>query len=127
MNNISKLITTFTVCKFLEEMADPQNTTDPLDALVAFSEECDSLGGDSVLFSELAARELEACRLLEQDGGGGAAPVSGTPANTTAGVAGLKPDDIGIPVETQKRHTSRNSIFRRKKPNKYFTDKENSY
>lgn len=127
MNNISNLITTFTVCKFLEEMAHPQNTTNLLEALLEFSQECDSLGGDPVLFSELAARELEACRLLEQDGGGGTAPVSGTPANTTAGVAGLKPDDIGVPVEAQKRHTSRNSIFRRKKPNKYFVDKENSY
>lgn len=123
MNNLSKIITAFSVSEFLNEVfLDNQN----ISKLNEFSEDCELLGGDTKLFLNLAVRELEACRLLEQEGG--AAPAASTgPTNVTAGVAGLKPEDIGVPVEAQKRHTSRNSIFRRKKPNKYFTDKQNSY
>jgi len=123
MNNLSKIITAFSVSEFLNEVfLDNQN----ISKLNEFSEDCELLGGDTKLFLNLAVRELEACRLLEQEGG--AAPAASTgPTNVTAGVAGLKPEDMGVPVEAQKRHTSRNSIFRRKKPNKYFTDKQNSY
>ena len=123
MINLSKIITTFAVCEFIDEVYT--NKAD-ISNLNEFSQDCESLGGDRQLFLDMATREMEACRLLEQEGG--AAPVASTaPTNVTAGVAGLKPEDIGVPVEAQKRHTSRNSIFRRKKPNKYFTDKKNSY
>ena len=43
------------------------------------------------------------------------------------GIAGMKPDDLAVPVEAQRRHAARNSIFKRKKPNTYFKDKDNSY
>jgi hypothetical protein len=43
------------------------------------------------------------------------------------GIAGMKPEDLAVPVSAQKRHTSRNSIFKRKKPNTYYNDKNNSY
>lgn len=123
MINLSKIITTFAVCEFIDEVYT--NKAD-ISNLNEFSQDCESLGGDRKLFLDMATREMEACRLLEQEGG--AAPVaSAAPTNVVAGVAGLKPEDIGIPVEAQRRHTSRNSIFRRKKPNKYFTDRENSY
>ena len=120
MNTVSKIITTFTVCEFLNEtVKHPDNLKCNLQK---FSEDCEQLGGNKTLFFELATRELDACRLLEQEGGDG-----GGPANVVAGVAGLKPEDIGVPVEAQKRYTSKNSIFRRKKPNKYYSDKNNSY
>ena len=123
MINLSKIITTFAVCEFIDEVYT--NKAD-ISNLNEFSQDCENLGGNRQLFLDMATREMEACRLLEQEGG--AAPVASTgPTNVTAGVAGLKPEDIGVPVEAQKRHTSRNSIFRRKKPNKYFTDKQNSY
>jgi len=130
MNNISKLITTFTACKFIEEVTKPQFSNNLNTALNEFSEQCDFLGGDKQQFIEIVTRELVACRLFEdgEGGGAGASPaVSSGPTNVVAGIAGLKPEDLAIPVEAQKRHTSKNSIFRRKKPNKYFTDKENSY
>lgn len=121
MNNLSKIITTFAVCEFINEAV---SNTEIISTLHKFSEECELLGGDKELFVELATRELEASHLTEQEGGA-AAP----PANIVGGggIAGLKPEDIGVPVEAQKRHTSRNSIFKRKKPNTYFTDKNNSY
>lgn len=123
MINLSKIITTFAVCEFIDEVYT--NKAD-ISNLNEFSQDCESLGGNRQLFLDIATREMEACRLLEQEGGATPA-VSTGPTNVVAGVAGLKPEDIGIPVEAQRRHTSRNSIFRRKKPNKYFTDRENSY
>ena len=125
MNNITQLITTFSVCEFLEEtVKNPQNLKSNLDK---FSKDCEFLGGDLHYFQEMAFRELNACRLLEQEGGGEAPPASSGPTNVTAGIAGLKPEDIGVPVSAQKRHTSRNSIFKRKKPNTYYNDQNNSY
>lgn len=123
MKNLSQIITTFVACEFLNEtVKNPQNVKINLQK---FSEDCEYLGGDKQLFLNMAVRELDACRLLEQEGGGEGG--SAGPANVVAGIAGLKPEDIGVPVEAQKRHTSKNSIFRRKPPNKYFTDKQNSY
>jgi hypothetical protein len=59
-----------------------------------------------------------------EDGMGAGAVTSGGPANTTAGIAGFKPEEIGVPVEAQQRHINRNSIFRRKKPNRYYIDQD---
>jgi hypothetical protein len=119
MNNFSKVITTFTVCKFLEEAVKASNVKE---LFQKFLNECEIIGGDSNYFSELATRELVACRLLEQEG-------AAIPANAVSGggIAGLKPEDIGVPVSAQKKHVARNSIFRRRKPNKYYRDDANSY
>jgi hypothetical protein len=125
MSNLSKIITTFSVCEFLEEtVKNPQNLKFNLQK---FSQDCELLGGNLVQFQEMALRELNACRLLEQEGGGEAPSASDGPTNVTAGIAGLKPEDLAVPVSAQKRHTSRNSIFKRKKPNTYYNDKNNSY
>jgi len=123
MNNLSKIITTFAVCEFINEAV---SNNEIVSTLHKFSEECEVLGGNKQLFIELATRELEASHLLEQEGGAApAAPITNSVG--AGGIAGLKPEDIGVPVEAQKRHTARNSIFKRKKPNTYFTDKNNSY
>jgi hypothetical protein len=123
MKNLTQIITTFVACEFLNEsVKNPQNLKNNLQK---FSEDCEYLGGDKRLFLNMAVRELDACRLLEQEGGGEGS--SAGPANVVAGIAGIKPEEIGVPVQAQKRHISKNSIFRRKKPNKYFKDKENSY
>lgn len=125
MNNISKLITTFTACKFIEEITKPQFSNNLNTALNEFSEQCDFLGGNKQQFIEIVTRELVACRLFEDGEGGGASPaVSAGPTNVVAGIAGLKPEDLAIPVEAQKRHTLKNSIFRRKKPNKYYMEQD---
>ena len=108
MINLSKIITTFAVCEFIDEVYT--NKAD-ISNLNEFSVDCENLGGNRQLFLDIATREMEACRLLEQEGG---APVATPPTNVTAGIAGLKPEDIGVPVSAQKRHTSRNSIFKRK-------------
>ena len=121
MNNISKLITSFTVCKFLEEVTDPYFSDNLMETLNTFSDECDFLGGNRDLFVETATRELYACRLFEDGMGVGAAPAV---ANNTTGIAGFKPDDLGVPVEAQERYKAKNSIFKRKKPNKYYMDQD---
>jgi len=121
MIDLSKIITSFAVCEFIDEVYT--NNRD-ISGLNIFSEQCEVLGGNRVLFLEMATREMEACRLLEQEGG---APAATPPTNVVAGVAGLKPEDLAVPVSAQKRHTSRNSIFKRKKPNTYYNDKNNSY
>jgi len=125
MTSLSNIITCFTASKFIEEVTKPNFSTSLIETtLNEFSEECEQLGGNSDLFIKIAIRELDACRLLEQEGAI-AAPIANSEAGN--GIAGLKPDDIGIPVEAQKRHAARNSIFKRKKPNTYFKDKDNSY
>jgi len=123
MNHFSKVVTTFSVCKFLEEAVKPNKNINGL--FETFLTECEYIGGNPEYFLKMATRELHACRLLEQEGGAPAAPMANSVA--AGGIAGMKPEDLAIPVEAQKRHISRNSIFRRKKPNKYYTDKENSY
>lgn len=127
MTSLSNIITCFAASKFIEEVTNPKFSTYLIEStLQQFSEECEQLGGNSDLFIKIATRELDACRLFEQEGG---APVSATPVNSVGGggIAGMKPDDLGVPVEAQKRHAARNSIFKRKKPNTYFKDKDNSY
>lgn len=120
MTNFSRVITTFTLCKFIEEAVKAKTNVKNL--FEQFSKECEYIGGDSEYFHKIAARELEACGLMEQEA---AAP----PANSVAagGVAGMKPEDIGVSVEAQKRHTARNAIFRRRKPNKYYNDGSNKF
>jgi hypothetical protein len=126
MTSLSNIITCFTASKFIEEVTNSNFSTTLIEtALQQFSKECEQLGGNSDLFVKMAIRELDACRLLEQEGGAVAAPIANSEAG--GGIAGLKPEDIGVPVEAQKRHTSTNSIFKRKKPNTYFKDKDNSY
>jgi hypothetical protein len=127
MTSLTNIITCFTASKFIEEVTKSNFSVSLIETtLNKFSKECEQLGGNSDLFIEIATREMDACRLLEQEGG---APVSAPIANSEAGggIAGLKPEDLGVPVEAQKRHTARNSIFKRKKPNTYFKDKDNSY
>ena len=120
MNTLSSIITTYTVSSFLNEVFTDPNT---ITRLQEFSEDCEVLGGNKDLFVAMANRELEACRLLEQEGGvansmGGA--FSTTEAlpreNQPGNIAGYDP-----PIATGKK------IFRRKPPNKYYTDRNNSY
>jgi hypothetical protein len=118
--DLTKIITTFTLCEFINEAIE---SDDVVATLNQFAEECELLGGSKRMFMDSAIRELDACRLLEQEGG--AAPIANSVA--AGGIAGMKPEDLAIPVEAQKRHTSTNSIFKRKKPNTYFKDKDNSY
>lgn len=126
MTSLANIITCFTASKFIEEVTNPKFSISLIEnTLHQFSEECEQLGGNSDLFIKIATRELDACRLLEQEGGGVAAPIANSVGGD--GIAGLKPEDIGVPVEAQRRHTSTNSIFKRKKPNTYFKDKDNSY
>lgn len=121
----------FSLKRLLLKVPDPyvrSSLRNVTSALKLISEQCEQLGGNAEEFMERALREIDACRLLvlEQEGG---APVSTAPVNSVGGggIAGMKPEDIGVPVEAQKRHTRTNSIFKRKKPNTYFRDKNNSY
>lgn len=123
MNHFSKVVTTFSVCKFLEEAVKPNKNINGL--FETFLTECEYIGGNPEYFLKMATRELHACRLLEQEGG--AIPVSIANSIAGGGIAGLKPEEIGVPAEAQKRHTSKNSIFRRRKPNKYYNDESNKY
>ena len=69
-------------------------------ALALFTEECEKAGGNGAMFLEGAMRELQACGLLKEDGVV-AAPIANSVA--AGGIAGMKPDDIGVPVSVQKR------------------------
>ena len=70
-------------------------------ALALFTEECEKAGGNGVLFMEGAMRELRACGILREEGEGAAAPIANSVG--AGGVAGMKPDDLGVPVSVQKR------------------------
>tara|TARA_R110002126_G_scaffold75847_5_gene189304 strand:+ start:3856 stop:4419 length:564 start_codon:yes stop_codon:yes gene_type:complete len=70
-------------------------------ALALFTEECEKAGGNGAMFLEGAMRELRACGLLQEDGEGAAAPIANSVG--AGGVAGMKPDDLGVPVSVQKR------------------------
>jgi hypothetical protein len=89
------------------------------------AEECEKIGGNSEYFMEIAMRELKACRLVEDGEGAPITNAMGGTFSTTntnpqenpqGNIAGYDP-----PLATGKK------IFRRKKPNKYYTDKNNSY
>jgi hypothetical protein len=123
MNNLSKIITTYAICEFIEYAT--KDFTNLQEKIQKFSEECELLGGNRELFVELAVREMSACRLLTEQEGAAVAPVANSVGG--GGIAGMKPEDLGVPVSAQKRHISRNSIFKRKKPNTYYNDKNNSY
>jgi hypothetical protein len=119
----------FSLKRLLLKVPDPyvrSSLRNVTSALKLISEQCEQLGGNAEQFMEKALREMDACRLLEQEGG---APVSPAPVNSVGGggIAGMKPEDLAVSVEAQRRHTARNSIFKRKKPNTYFKDKDNSY
>jgi hypothetical protein len=105
-----------------------KNMTNVMSVLNLISEECEKIGGNGESFMEEAIREMTACRLLE-DGAAGGAPI----ANSMGGGFSTQNVDSGLgnapgnlagydpPLATGK------NIFRRRKPNKYYTDKENSY
>jgi hypothetical protein len=84
-------------------------------ALALFTEECEKAGGNGAMFLEGAMRELRACGLLQEDGEGAAAPITNSVG--AGGVAGMKPDDIGVPVSVQKRiqQSAGRHVARRKK------------
>lgn len=104
------------------------NMNSVITSLKLISEECEKLGGDSQTFINEALRELEACRLVE-DGAVGAAPIANamggsfSTTNVPSGLGNAPGNLAGYdpPLATGK------TIFRRRKPNKYYTDKENSY
>lgn len=119
MTNLTHIITAYSVCEFIEHAVKNKNNLN--NKIKKFSEECEILGGNKILFTEIANRELEACGLFEQEGGA-PAPIANSIAG--GGVSGMKPEDLGVPVKAQKRHISTNSIFRRRKPNKYYMDQD---
>jgi len=101
------------------------NMNSVITSLKLISEQCENLGGDSQIFMEEALREMVACRLVED---GAAAPIANamggpfstvettTRDNPPGNIAGYDP-----PLATGKK------IFRRKKPNKYYMDRNNTY
>jgi len=123
MNHIIKSITAYTAYKLIEEASKKEKN--PLELLESYGKECELLGGNTDLFNKICVRELDACRLLEQEGGAAAPAVANSVGG--GGVAGMKPEDLGVPVSAQKRHIEQNSIFKRKKPNTYYNDRNNSY
>jgi hypothetical protein len=84
-------------------------------ALALFTEECEKAGGNGVMFMEGAMRELRACGILREEGEGAAAPIANSVG--AGGVAGMKPDDLGVPVSVQKRiqQSAGRHMARRKK------------
>ena len=99
------------------------NMTSVTRALNLIAEECEKIGGEKTTFSEMAIREMVACRLVEEGEGAGNA-MGGSFSVDNANTLDNKPGNIAgydPPLASGK------SIFRRKKPNKYFKDKENSY
>ena len=91
------------------------------------AEECESMGGDKQYFIESALREMKACRLVEEgEGGGGIANSMGGGFATTSNMNTLDNPQGNLagydpPLATGKK------IFRRKKPNKYYMDRDNAY
>jgi alpha-D-ribose 1-methylphosphonate 5-phosphate C-P lyase len=59
MNNLSKIITTYAICEFIEYAT--KDFTNLQEKIQKFSEECELLGGNKDLFVELAVREMSAC------------------------------------------------------------------
>jgi hypothetical protein len=118
----------FSIKRLIAMVPDPYvraNMTNITSALNLISEECERLGGEKEEFTRLALREMVACRLVEEGEGAGPGMAMGGSFSTTnvntldnpqGNIAGYDPV-----LATGKK------IFRRKKPNKYFTDKNNSY
>ena len=121
----------FSLRRLILMVPDPyvrRNMANVVSVLNLISEECEKIGGDPEYFIEIATREMKACRLLQEDG---AAPAAG-PANAMGGSFNTgnvntldnKPGNLAgydPPLATGKK------IFRRRKPNTYFTDRNNSY
>jgi hypothetical protein len=120
----------YSLKRLLIKVPDPEiraRLTNVSSALKLIAEQCESIGGNSQDFYSRALREMNACRLVEEGEGGAPA---GTPANSVAGggIYGLKPEETTfLSKEGQKRHISNNSIFKRRKPNRYYNDQTNSY
>lgn len=118
----------FSLRRLILMVPDPyvrKNMTNVITVLNLISEECEKIGGDKQFFMETVKREMSACRLFEEEGGAAPAPI--TTSVGAGGIAGFKPEEIGVPVEAQKRHTQKNMIFKRKKPNKYYNDETGNY
>lgn len=104
-----------------------KNMTSVITALNLIAEQCEQLGGDQEMFIEHALREMKACRLVEDGavaaGPGNAMGGSFSTTNIESGLGNAPGNIAGYdpPLATGKK------IFRRKKPNTYFTDKKNSY
>lgn len=117
----------YSLKRLLLKVPDPEvraRLTNVPSALKLIAEQCESIGGNANEFYSRAVRELDACRLVEEG------EVAAPPANSVSGggIYGLKPEEATfLSKEGQKRHTSNNSIFRRRKPNRYYNDKTNSY
>jgi hypothetical protein len=122
----------FSLKKLLLKVPDPSvraNLSSVISSLRLISEQCEFLGGDGNQFVQRALRELDACRLITEEGEGGAVTAS-APTNSVSsgGIYGLKPEETTfLSKKGQKKHISTNSIFKRKKPNTYYNDKNNSY
>ena len=94
-------------------------------ALALFTEECEKAGGNGVMFMEGAMRELRACGILREEGEGAAAPIANSVG--AGGVAGMKPDDLGVPVSVQKRiQQSAGRYMARRKKNSLDTTGESN-
>jgi hypothetical protein len=119
----------FSLKRLLLKVPDPyvrSNLNSVVSALRLISEHCEIIGGNKEQFVEMALRELDACRLINEDGEGGGAPI--TNSITSGGVSGFKPDEIGVPTDVQKQiQNGKKQIFQRRKPNRYYNDKTNSY
>jgi len=114
--------------RLILKVPDPyvrKNMTSVITALNLISEECESMGGDKQTFTETIVREMLACRLVEEGEGAAIANAMGGSFSTTetttrenqpGNIAGYDPV-----LATGKK------IFRRKPPNKYYTDRNNSY
>jgi hypothetical protein len=119
----------FSLKRLLLKVPDPSvraGLTSVTSALRLISEQCESLGGDPELFMEMAIRELDACRLLSEEGEGAVA--AAPPANSVGagGIYGLKPEEATfLGQQAQKRHISGKQIFRGRKPNKYYMNDGN--
>lgn len=94
-------------------------------ALALFTEECEKAGGNGVMFMEGAMRELRACGILREEGEGAAAPIANSVG--AGGIAGMKPDDLGVPVSVQKRiQQSAGRYMARRKKNSLDTTGESN-
>ena len=118
----------FSLRRLILMVPDPyvrRNMTNVMSVLNLISEECEKLGGDSQMFTEMALREMDACRLLE-DGAAGAAPIANSmggsfnTGNVESGLGNAPGNLAGYdpPLVSGKK------IFRRRKPNKYYMDQD---
>lgn len=122
----------YSLKRLLLKVPDPEvraRLTNVPSAIKLIAEQCQNIGGNAEEFYTRAMRELDACRLVEEGEGG--APMGSSVANSVSsgGVAGMKPEDIGVPEQIRAQISSgkRKHIFSRRKPNTYYNDRNNSY